>query len=209
MKVTIASDIHFNFKLLNEILTKKSDMLIISGDLTNTGKLKDIETVLDEINKSEIKYKIVVFGNHDIEAEFNIPELKAKYKNIIILNNEIIEIEGFKIYGTPYVKDFCFWGFQYYTIDERENLTLPKEEVDIIISHEPPSHIVLSYLPYGCEDIGNMSLRSYIENTPSVKYVICGHVHESSGKYVTINNAECYNIAMTYKEIEINKGEQC
>ena len=131
MKVTIASDIHNDFRLLNKIINQEKDMLIISGDLTNTGRLKDIEDILEKINKDKAKYKIVVFGNHDVQAEFEIPFLKNKYQDIIFLTNEIIEIEGYKIYGTPYVKAFCFWGFQCYTIQEIQDLTIPKEDVDI------------------------------------------------------------------------------
>ncbi|MGL5724215.1 metallophosphoesterase family protein [Cetobacterium sp.] len=207
MKITIASDIHLNLILAKKIVSTKSDMIIISGDLSNRGHMEEIELILNIINKSEAKYKIVVFGNHDVQAEFNLREIRKKFKDIIFLNNEIVEIEGLKIYGTPYVRDFCFWGFQYYTLDEREDLTVPKEEVDIIIAHEPPSHEKLSYLPYDKEDIGNMSLRKYIENTDRVKYVICGHVHENSRNEAEINKAKCYNVSMVCKEIEINWGK--
>lgn len=208
MRATIASDIHMDLKLLQKILEQDTEMLIISGDLSNRGSMIEIQVVLDKISKSKFKYKIIVFGNHDIEAEFNIPYIKNKYKNIIFLNNEIVDIEGLKIYGTPYVKAFCFWGFQCYTSDEKQKYTVPTEEVDVIVTHEPPSHKDLSYLPFN-EDIGNRHLRIYIEETEKVKYIICGHVHENSRNEITLNNAKCYNVAMTYKNIEINTEEQC
>ncbi|MGL5714840.1 MAG: metallophosphoesterase, partial [Paraclostridium sp.] len=64
MKITIASDIHLNLILAKKIVSTKSDMIIISGDLSNRGHMEEIELILNIINKSEAKYKIVVFGNH-------------------------------------------------------------------------------------------------------------------------------------------------
>ena len=204
MKITAVSDLHSRLSILKDFKMNKvnGDIFICSGDLTRLGTKDEADKILEYISVLDFKYKIIVFGNHDMFAEKHIDYFKDKYTDIIFLNNEIVEVEGLKIYGTPYVRAFCNWGFQYYTIDERKDLTIPKEDVDIIIAHEPPSELSISYLPYG-QDIGNMALRSYIESSDNVKYVFCGHVHENGGREVVINKAKCFNVACTFKHLEI------
>lgn len=212
MKILMCSDIHYSPTILKKLKYKEADMLIVSGDLGNWGTTIEITDVLEEINKLKIKHKIVVFGNHDISAQNEHEIYREIYPDIQFLLNEIIEIEGLKIYGTPYVRAFGAWAFHYHSIRERIELTVPREKVDIIVAHEPPSHGDLSftwrnekYDSWG-EDIGNVSLLNYINNTNSVKLVVCGHVHECGGKYAKINNADVYNVAGKVKTIVFNSS---
>lgn len=198
-KITIVSDIHSSKFLLDSLKKHKGDMLIVAGDLTNLGKKYELEYALDIINNLKFKYKIVVFGNHD--GIWNDVNFKEIYTDIIFLENEIIEIDGLKIYGTPFSKRFKNWSYYYETLDERRLLTVPLESVDIIVSHEPPSDKCLSYIPYfGCA--GNPDLRRYIDNN-NVKLCVCGHIHECGGNDTIINGCHCYNTAMRVKDIKI------
>ena len=200
MKIVACSDLHNSKDLYWKLLYKKGDLLIIAGDLTSLGRELELTLALNTIDECDFKYKIVVLGNHEKENQYEF--CKSKYPNIIFLNNEIIEIEGLKIYGSPYSKRFYNWAFPYDTIDECVKYTIPKEEVDIIVTHEPPSHEKLSYT-YDPIDIGNNELRKYIENTNKNILVISGHVHERGGNYVKINNSICYNVSRKIIDIEL------
>lgn len=200
MKIVAVSDLHSNKNLYWELWHKSGDILIVAGDLTHLGRELEMTSALDQIQTMNFKYKIIVFGNHEVEANYNY--YKEKYPDIIFLENEIVEVEGLKIYGSPYCKEFCSWGFPYYAQDECVDRTLPKEEVDIIITHEPPSHPKLSYV-YEDLDIGNNELRKYLEYIYKNVLVISGHCHECGGQSTYIGKANCYNVARKIREIYI------
>ncbi len=84
----------------------------------------------------------------------------------------------------------------------RKDLTCPKEYVDIIITHEPPSSYELSYIGV-YEDLGNIDLRNYLEEN-KCKLLICGHLHENGGKMMEINGCKCFNVAEKIIKINID-----
>lgn len=200
MKIVAVSDLHNSKDLYWKLWRKKGDMLIVAGDLTNLGRELELTSALDQIQTMNFNHKIIVFGNHETESNYNY--YKQKYPDIIFLENEIIEVEGLKIYGSPYCQRFCSWAFPYDTQDECIDRTIPKEKVDIIITHEPPSHKDLSYV-FDDLDIGNNELRKYLENTQDELIVISGHCHECGGKKSIINKARCYNVAKNITDIEL------
>jgi len=127
MKIDILSDIHCDhwvkqnqninkFKRFIELQIKpKSDYIIIAGDLAHSmdNGIKFIKAL-----KEYYKRIIMVFGNHDYymtEKEFKkYPSYKEKiadYKSkldIDILDGDLIEIEGIKIFGCGMWYDFSY-----------------------------------------------------------------------------------------------------
>lgn len=202
MKIVTISDIHYSKYLANKVLKLQGDMLIVAGDLTNLGNIDELFDILDIIQASNFSYKIVVYGNHEVFCQGYYP--KEKYKDIIFLDNEIKTIGKLKIYGSPYCKKFLKWGNSYTTLEEQIEKTIPKEDVDIIVCHEPPSHPNLSFA-YGV-DIGNNELRKYLERENNkTKLLITGHCHECGGIDLVINNTRCINTARTIMEINIDE----
>ncbi|MGL6185486.1 MAG: metallophosphoesterase family protein [Clostridium chrysemydis] len=209
MKILATSDIHCNLNRLKKIKYKEADILIVAGDLTNIGLKIELKEVLDKISSfTHINTKIVVLGNHDSRNHHNKNGMteertyewcKMNYPEIIFLNNEIVDIDGLKIYGTPWNSGYKgLWSYEY-NLDNRKDLTCPKENVDIIITHEPPSSYELSYIDvYG--DLGNIDLRNYLEEN-KCKILISGHIHENKNKSVDINGCMCYNVSESVTEI--------
>lgn len=209
MKILATSDIHCNLNRLKKIKYKEADILIVAGDLTNIGLKIELKEVLDKISSfTHINTKIVVLGNHDSRNHHNKNGMteertyewcKMNYPEIIFLNNEIVDIGGLKIYGTPWNSGYKgLWSYEY-NLDNRKDLTCPKENVDIIITHEPPSSYELSYIDiYG--DLGNIDLRNYLEEN-KCKILISGHIHENKNKSVDINGCMCYNVSESVTEI--------
>ncbi|MGL4425095.1 MAG: metallophosphoesterase family protein [Cetobacterium sp.] len=210
-KILAISDLHGRVSQLKKVKYKEADFLFVVGDLSNIGLKLELVQVLDMIDGfNHIKNKIVVLGNHDARNLHNVLGMsddeaydfcEQRYPNLTFLKNKIVEIDGLKIYGTPYVGKFGGWAFQ---CEENEKLakTIPTEKVDIILCHEPPSAIELS--KWEDIDIGNIALREYLDNN-KVDLLVCGHVHESGGNKVVINDCECYNVAMKLTEIILEK----
>ena len=183
MKILHISDTHGHHRFLN--IPENIDMIIHSGDFSNYRDVYKNEPETREFlhwyGNLDIKYKILIAGNHDSVA-FNWPkEFKknCKERNIIYLENETINIEGINIFGTPVQPIFGNWYFQ----KKREKLdkfwnNIP-DNTDILIVHGPPKGILdLSYdKDHKLEYCGCKALRRHILERIKPKFVLFGHVH--------------------------------
>ncbi len=106
-------------------------------------------------------YKIFVAGNHDWLFETN-NRFRPKFadKTIIYLQDSSVEIEGLKIYGSPWQPRFFDWAFNLNRGAElAEKWKLIPDDTDILITHGPPNGI-LDEVPRkyfventGCEEL--------------------------------------------------------
>jgi len=189
MKIIVISDTH------NRIIKEEipdGDMLIHCGDVSIWGTEKELDYHLSTMNNLSHKYKIWIAGNHDRLIESN-NELKTKYKNLIYLEDSLVEIEGLKIYGTPWTSIFRNWSFML-SEEEQEKMFSKIPKCDILISHGPPRYILdVNDRNQPC---GSSALRKKVfEIKP--KFHLFGHIHESYGiidyPEITFVNASIYN----------------
>lgn len=198
MKILALSDLHSDIpKSIRNLDFSNIDLICIAGDLTNFGMKEDYIYIFKWFDKLNIP-TIIVLGNHDHPLYFYEINRK-KYKNLIFLDNEVKEIKGFKVYGSPYT-DNCGWFNHYYTLAECKELTLPKTKVDLIVSHEPP-YCSLGKINNNLT-VGNNELLKYLHYNTGIMGIF-GHIHQQGGKEEIINGNKCYNVARTYKIIEV------
>jgi Icc-related predicted phosphoesterase len=186
MKIWHISDTHTFHELLE--IHEGVDMVIFSGDCsnprdpyTNEQEVRNFITWFDSL---PIKHKIFVAGNHETSIEKGlITKDNFEQCGIHYLENDTIEIEGLKIFGSPYTPTFGYgWSFN----KNRNKLeqmwkNIIKEDVDIIIVHGPPKGMLdLSYNRVGSmEYCGDKSLLNrVIEVNP--KFMMFGHIHNCS-----------------------------
>lgn len=159
------------------------DMIIHSGDCSNSSHLQtsvfEIMEFLEWYEKVPVKYKILVAGNHDTAIERKaITKEDMAMKGIIYLENESIEIEGLKIWGSPITPTFGQWSF----MKARDKThfvwdTIP-DDTDVVIVHGPPKGVRdLSYdRENKLEMCGDKSLVTAIMRVKP-KLVLFGHIH--------------------------------
>ena len=179
MKIVTIADTHGLHKYIRKM--PKGDMIIHPGDVSNVGKQYQVQEFVDWFTKLDFKYKIIIAGNHDFffqqVADFTIKEVLGD--GIIYLQDSMVEIDGIKIYGSPWTPTFYDWAFMR---DRGEQIAkkweLIPEGMDIVITHGPPMGI-LDY----CRDghVGCYDLFKRIEIVKP-KYHIFGHIHEGYGK---------------------------
>lgn len=121
------------------------DMLIHCGDI---GNVKSPEINANEctlaliwLDSLDIKYKILIAGNHDTAIEARMVDPKA-FKSIIYLEHDVAEVAGQVIFGSPYVPEYYHWAFNV----RRDRLSkyweaIPKE-TNILVTHGPPKGIL-------------------------------------------------------------------
>jgi Icc-related predicted phosphoesterase len=196
MKISCISDSHGLHRKL-EIL-EEADMLIFAGDCMNSGYSEyELTDFLNWFSLQPHKYKIMIAGNHDRWIEDSPIQFRALlklYPSIIYLEDESVEIEGLKIYGTPHSKEFCSWAFNRNEFELEALFSKIPSDTDILISHAPELYI-LDTLVDG-RSVGEFTLTERIRKLTNLKLHVVGHVHNSFGmlkrhnKHISINASQ-------------------
>ncbi|MBX3289291.1 MAG: metallophosphatase domain-containing protein [Acidobacteria bacterium] len=205
MRIVCISDTH---NCNEQVTVPDGDLLIHSGDATIKGTDQEIIDFIHWFSNLPHKYKIFVAGNHDWLFELNnrFARLLLADSGIIYLQDSSTEIEGLKIYGSPWQPRFFDWAFNLMRGPElAEKWRLIPEDVDILITHGPPNGI-LDEVPrqWGIENTGCEELRKRVDDISAngkLKLHVFGHIHCGHGRYehnsVTFINAsicdEAYN----------------
>jgi Icc-related predicted phosphoesterase len=176
------------------------DILLHAGDATLRGTEVEILTFLDWFEKQDYSHLIFVPGNHDWFAE-RAPQAMAEAcqeRNIILLNDSGVEVEGVKIWGSPVQPWFHDWAFNRERGPEiKKHWDLIPEDTEVLITHGPPAGF-LDFTTYangvpkervGCHDLIDKVLKTH------TKLHVFGHIHEARGvEYIgptTFVNASC------------------
>jgi len=172
--ICVLSDTHNQHRKLK---IPKCDILVFAGDagITTYDRLEDFN---DWVGKQPARHKIVVAGNHDLYAEqIGKNDTKLLLSNAIYLENESVQVEGIRFWGSPYSVLFNGWGFMKPSDKLKQIWDLIPEKTNIVVTHGPAFGI-LDYVRDLCQ--GCPELRSKIDEIKP-KYHLNGHIHECNG----------------------------
>lgn len=218
LKIVATSDTHNKY---NKLIIPPCDILIDCGDYSFKGSDSEIRSFYKWLNKQKAAYKISIQGNHELGWEANpIKGRKIALEQcpaVHLLNNETIEIEGIKIFGSaysPYFNNWAYNGARTLAESYMYNKPLLKDiwkeiqpGTNIIATHTPAYEILdeLCYIDgtgrgqfVGCVDLRDRLL----EIKPDIH--LCGHLHEQGGKERHINGISYYNVANCDKTYNIS-----
>lgn len=188
IKVCCISDTHLNH---SQLKIPECDLLIHSGDFSYVGKMIDVIEVNQWLGtlkeKGIIKEAVLICGNHDFIGQQNPSWTKVTFTNCHYLDEESIELFGFKIFGSPWVPKFGRWAFM---ADRGEAMArhwakIP-EDTEILVTHGPPHSILdidtemIYSLPLGPEHLGCEELKQKVDTLKNLKLHVFGHIHSSS-----------------------------
>lgn len=191
------------------------DLLIIAGDITARDEAESWiefgDWLLDIIyTKNLYKDCIIVAGNHDGNIPNLINHLRHS-KRIHYLFDQLVEINGLKIWGTPWTKTFpgmnpkCMAFTEPYGCDQDqwldEHYSLIPEGIDILISHGPPLHVLDQNRDgYHC---GSKSLTDTLDRIKP-RVLICGHIHEQGNSEYVYRHGEIGTWCMNCSYVDEN-----
>lgn len=191
MQIYAISDLHGYYPYIPEC-----DLLLLGGDYTPGGTLEQQHRFFDlEFREwlrtliPKCRYVVGIAGNHDLILEEE-PKL-AKSLPWIYLKDSAVELEGIKIWGSPYTPQYGNWAFM------REDNALGHvfmqipNNLDILLVHGP----AYSILDKNRDGIlcGSKTLYGEIKRA-NPKAVVHGHIHESRGTE-SIGDTTFYNVA--------------
>ena len=195
MKILFLSDTHSQHRKLKDL--PKADLIIHSGDISKMGRDYEVEDFIRWFSGLDYRYKIFVAGNHDFFFEGETPKSIQRFlnENTFYLYNSSVEIDGIKIWGSPYTPTFFNWAFN---LDRGKVIAKIWKQIptdtDILVTHGPPFGILdktISGLNVGCEEL----LKKVNQIKP--KYHLFGHIHENYGiqrnQFTTFMNGSVLN----------------
>jgi len=184
MKILHISDTHGYHGLLP--IPDGLDIIIHSGDASNHRSpymnREEMLNFLEWYGTLLVPYRIFIAGNHDTSIEAGLITKKDfEDRGIIYLENESVEINDIKIWGSPCTPSFGQgWAFN----KDRAKIhkiwdTIP-EDTDIVVTHGPCKGVLdLSYSPANVlEFCGCANLKKRILNIQPFIFM-SGHIHNT------------------------------
>jgi len=177
LRIVCVSDTHGKHR---KTMIPDGHILLHAGDLTEHGKLDEVEDFNRWLGSLPHRHKIVIAGNHDFCFAERPYEARARITNALYLEDTATEVEGVKIYGSPWQPWFGGWAFNLPRGPELAAVwaKIP-DDTDILITHGPPEGILDQNRRgdcCGCRDL----LGRVLELRPRLH--VFGHIHEAAGQ---------------------------
>jgi Icc-related predicted phosphoesterase len=217
LRLAATADLHCkkdsqeSIRNLLSAMANDGDILLLAGDLCDTGLPEEARILAQEI--AELKIPVVaVLGNHDFESG-KAPELEAilAEAGVNVLDGKCCEVYGIGFAG---VKGFCggfgdralqAWGepaikaFVYEAVEESlklesalARLTTPKRVV--LLHYAPIVATIVGEAPQLAPFLGSSRLEEPLNRYP-VTAVFHGHAHHGSLEGMTAQRVPVYNVA--------------
>ncbi len=207
MRVAATSDLHGHLPGIPEC-----DILLLGGDICPdhpAGKEaryaladngadfqaawldKELRAWLEPIVARGTKI-VAIWGNHDFVGEHPsmVPELPWT-----LLQDELVEIDGLSVYGTPWVPGLERWAFYASPEALRERAKAIPAGIDILLSHGPPYGTADFVAPqHGAVHVGDRALR---DELPRIRprAMVVGHIHERKGICISSAGVPVHNVS--------------
>lgn len=228
MKLVFISDVHSKFK---NLVIPECDILIDSGDWTFTGQRHEVVNYAKWLNKqTQAKHIVLCPGNHErifarvTEGNGQDPSSRTWITDHCprakLLIHESVEIEGLKIFGSPYTPAFGFnWAYNAgRTPVEAAHLRKPfigdlwaqiPLDTQILITHGPGLGTLdraTDYQTGRTINVGCAELSKKILELKDLRYHSFGHLHRDGGQSIDIGGIKFINAAICdddYKPVHL------
>ncbi len=181
MRLVIISDTHGQHE---DLVLPDGDVLIHCGDVCDYSNEAAVLRFIDWFDKQKHGTKIFIGGNHDARLHYKSQAIKDRLDDLVLaghdtvyLEDDWIEINKVKFYGSPWTPTFFNW---YFMKDRGEEINkvwgqIPSD-IDVLITHGPPKGIIdKNYRreSCGCEDLLNR-----VKEIKPRKVHCFGHIHQ-------------------------------
>lgn len=177
------SDTHTLHKKCEKFIPEgEYDMIIHAGDISSVGRKYEVEEFLNWFSSlTQFRHHLMIAGNHDFLFEDD-PEMAKSLipENIIYLEDNGVEIEGIKFWGSPQTPFFNDWAFNKQRGSEiKKYWDMIDPDTDVLVTHGPP-FMILDYIPFNNDYVGCNDLAYRVEQIEPAVHIF-GHIHDSHG----------------------------
>lgn len=188
MKLLLCSDLHCDKGKCKSLVNQSTnaDIVIVAGDIGNYRKgLEFSISFLRDIKKPTV----LVPGN--CESYEELKEACENWPNAVVLHGNGITLKRYNFYGVgggiP-ITPFGSWSYDFSEKDARK-LLVGCPNNGILITHSPPSGALDES---SGKSLGSIAIREVVLLKKPL-LVVCGHIHESSGKHIVLGKSAIIN----------------
>lgn len=179
MRIVFISDTH---GLHARVAIPEGDVLVHAGDLTGHGTVDEIRALDGFLAGLPHRHKIIIAGNHDWAFEREPDEARRAVRHAIYLQDEAVEIDGLRFYGSPWQPWFLDWAFNLPRGEAlREVWSRIPDDTDVLVTHGPPLQILDRC--YDGRHVGCEALREAVLERVRPRVHVFGHIHEAWGRF--------------------------
>jgi uncharacterized protein len=218
MRIAAVADLHYspqNYDKIRDPMLRvrdDADVLVIAGDLTNYGRVAEMDSLLTMLVKLRIPI-VAVLGNHDFESghQDELMKLMAT-EGIKILDGTGYERDGVGFAGTkgflggfgrgtltafgePEVKSFVQVSIDEALKLERAMSQLRTERRIVVLHYAPVGDTVKGEPPEIYPYLGNSRLGEVVDRH-GANFVLHGHAHHGSPDGKTTAGIPVHNVAL-------------
>lgn len=183
MKIVCISDTHNEHERLGRL---SGDVLVVAGDFTKDGSMKDARSFRKWLKKQEFSEKLVIPGNHD-QMFHNKVNGEEFFDEANYISDKEKSVNGVKFYGFPWCpKIIPGMNSNYFISDKeirRKSRQIP-EDTDFLITHSPPKgYLDRTFLLHPKIKFLRAGSRSLYQRVREIQpsHHVFGHVHNSNG----------------------------
>ncbi|HWW12774.1 MAG TPA: metallophosphoesterase [Brevundimonas sp.] len=219
LRVAAVGDLHVGenherpHRELFERVADDADVLCLCGDLTNFGKTREVEILLEDLRACKIPM-VGVLGNH--EHECGQPEHVTKMLSdagVQMLTGHAYEIEGVGFaggkgfvggfgrymlspFGEASIKAFVQEAVEDANAIENSIRMLRTERSVVLLHYAPVVDTVIGEPPEIHAFLGSSRLGETIDRYDNVSLVVHGHAHRGAPEGRTHKGVPVYNVAL-------------
>lgn len=191
MRIVATADLHGNLPDIPEC-----DLLLIGGDVCpveNHDESYQSLWLVAEFRpwllRQPARHAVWIAGNHDFVCQMEGFEVEPEKFGATYLQDSLLEIEGLRIWGTPWVRTIPRWAFHLTDAEAGERFRQIPESADIVLSHGPVAGI---FDDVQGESTGSSALASQLQRVSPALFV-SGHIHECGGMVRQIGDTTFVN----------------
>lgn len=196
MRIVSISDIH------GYLVPKlpKGDVLTVSGDICPVRGSHHPSVQINWVNqkfmpwcgclieRGTVRHVVIIAGNHDFV--FQSSYMMDVPPGVHYLEDDFIQIDGKKIYGTPWTRYCGDWAFSVSEAVLQDKFARIPDGMDIVLAHTPAYgyNDTIMQCPganTGDPHIGSTALLDHVKRAKP-KMLIVGHIHSGSHKHEEI-----------------------
>lgn len=197
MKILVFSDIHGDVRAVERIVAQPADIYITAGDLSTFGRgLDRCATPLASLGER----LWVLPGNHETHAE---TRAFCRQHGFVDFHRQVRPVGATHWAGLGYSNITPFDTPGEYSEEEIAQALGAFEAVRplYLVVHFPPHGTKLDEFAPG-KHAGSPTLRRWVERVQPV-YLLCGHIHEATGRTERIGETQCVNVGKQGYLLEI------
>ena len=203
MQILAFSDLHRDAAAARHIVEQSRlvDVVVGAGDFATVRRgLQPVIDILSEVRRPTV----LVCGNSEDDAELR--QACRNWPSVQVLHGSGLEIDGVPFFGLGGAVPTTPFGAWSYDLSEQEAEALLGDcpSRGVLVTHSPPQGI-LDTSSSGAS-LGSLAVRRAIEEREP-RLVVCGHIHESSGRRVRVGRTVVVNAGPRGMMVEIESGE--